>query len=304
MRLSPWLPSLALAVAIWLPASTGQASEPASAGAPLAELPPGHLVSFHLTARDVITPIAEGIHMQAWTFDGQVPGPTLHARVGDRVKITFTNRGAMPHSIDFHAARVDWKTAFRSIDPGQSLSFEFQPRYPGAFLYHCGTPPVLLHMGSGMYGAMIVDPLQPLPPAREFVLVYSTFFVTKAGSFWRPDYPRMLANQPDYAAFNGRAFRYRESPLRAHVGERVRFYVVNAGPRGDCAFHVIGLQLDTVYPAAPPAGALHGVQTYAIPPGGGAIVEVEANQKGTFPFVNHNVGHGDQGATGLLVVDD
>jgi len=240
--------------------------------------------------------------MQAWTFDGRVPAPILHVRVGDLVKITFTNRGTMPHSIDFHAARTDWKTAFRSIAPGQSLSFEFRPKYPGAFLYHCGTPPVLLHMGSGMYGAMIVDPIPPLPRAREFVLVYSAFFVTRSGSVWRPDFPRMLADQPNYAAFNGRAFQYQKSPLRAHVGERIRFYVINAGPRGDCDFHVIGQQLDTVYPAAPPSGALHGVQTYAIPPGGGAIFEVDANQTGTFPFINHNVGHGDQGAVGLLVV--
>ncbi|MNL72990.1 Copper-containing nitrite reductase precursor [compost metagenome] len=85
-------------------------------------------------------------------------------------------------------------------------------------------------------------------------------------------------------------------------GERVRFYLVNAGPRGQCAFHVIGLQLDTVYPASPPQGALHGVQTYPVPPGGGAIFEIKADVPGTFPFVNHDVGHGDQGAFGLLVV--
>lgn len=268
-------------------------------------LPPrsaGRTVHFRVVARDAEVAIAGGVRMRAWTFNGTVPAPTLRARVGDTVHVTFINRGSMPHSVDFHAARIDWKTAFRTIAPGQSLEFTFKPRYAGAFLYHCGTPPVLLHMGSGMYGALVVDPSEPLAPAREFVLVYSEFYIRKAGSSWRPDYPRMLMGQADYTAFNGRAFRYRESPLRARVGELVRIYLVNAGPRRECAFHVIGQQFDTLYPAAPPQGALHGVQTYAVPPGGGAVFEILAEQPGTFPFVNHDVGHGDQGAFGLLVV--
>jgi len=261
--------------------------------------PASRVIHLHLIAHDKTVTIADGVHMRAWTFNGTVPAPTWHVRVGDTVQVTFTNRGTMPHSIDFHAATADWKTAFRSIPPGRSLSYTFRPRYAGAFLYHCGTLPVLLHMGSGMYGAIIVDPIQPLPRAREFVLVYSEFYVGKDGT---PDYQRMLNGQADYAAFNGRAFQYRTNPLRVRPGERLRFYVVNAGPRDECDFHVIGMQLDTVYPGSPPLGALHGLQTYAIPPGGGAVIEVKANLPGTFPFVNHEVGHGDLGGVGLLEV--
>ncbi|HEY9854777.1 MAG TPA: multicopper oxidase domain-containing protein, partial [Stenomitos sp.] len=222
--------------------------------------------------------------------------------VGDTVHVTFTNRGSMPHSIDFHAARTDWKTSFRTIPPGKSLSFTFRPQYAGAFLYHCGTPPVLLHIGSGMYGALIVDPIKPLPKARELVLVYSEFYLRKSPGVAQPDYAKMLAAQPDYAAFNGRAFQYQSAPIHVKRGERVRIYLVNAGPRRECAFHIIGQQFDTVYPAAPPEGALHGLQTYAVPPGGGAIFDLQADQAGTFPFVNHDVGHGDSGAIGLLDV--
>lgn len=273
---------------------------------PSAELPPhagGKLVRVHLVAEDREVTIANGVRMRAWTYNGSIPAPTIRARVGDTVEIRFTNRGTMAHSVDFHAARADWKTAFRSINPGESLTFTFKPRYAGAFVYHCGTPPVLLHMGAGMYGALIVDPAQPLPPAREFVLVHSEFFVSGEGSVRQPDYQKMLRAQADYSAFNGRAFRYRDAPLRVKRGERVRIYLVNAGPRRPCAFHVIGMQLDTVYPAAPPAGALQGVQTYSVPPGGGAVFELLMDLPGHFPFVNHDVGHGDQGAFGLIEVE-
>jgi nitrite reductase (NO-forming) len=73
----------------------------------------------------------------------------------------------MPHSMDFHCAAVDPKKAFRSVMRGQSVSFSFSPRYAGAFLYHCGTPPILMHIGSGMYGAIIVDPPVPCPRPKS-----------------------------------------------------------------------------------------------------------------------------------------
>lgn len=288
--------------------ATAPAAEPTAVpsvfDAALRSRAPGRVVKVHLVAEDREVWIADGVRMRAWTFNGSVPGPILRARVGDTVEVTFENRGRMNHSVDFHAARADWKTAFRSIAPGESHSFTFRPRYPGAFLYHCGTAPVLLHMGAGMYGVLIVDPAEPLPPAREFVLLHSEFYVGSKGKVRSPDYQKMLSAQPAYSAFNGRAFQYRESPLRVQRGELVRFYLVNAGPRRSCAFHVIGMQFDTIYPAAPPQDALHGVQTYSVPPGGGAIFELQADTPGTFPFVNHDVGHGDQGAFGLLEVLD
>lgn len=276
--------------------------EPAAVDPRLPARSASRLVSLPMVAQDKEVEVAPGARMRAWTFNGTVPAPTFHVRVGDTVRVTFTNRGTIPHSIDFHAARTDWKTSFRTIPPGKSLTFQFLPQYAGAYLYHCGTAPVLMHIGSGMYGAIIVDPLKPLPPAREFVLLYSELYLQKATGTSPPDYAKMLTAQADYTAFNGHAFQYRTHPLRVRRGDLVRIYLVNAGPRRECAFHVIGQQFDTVYPAAPPEGALHGVQTYAVPPGGSAIFELKVNQTGTFPFVNHDVGHGDNGAVGYLEV--
>jgi nitrite reductase (NO-forming) len=132
-------------------------------------LPPrssSNVTRIHMKAQEVPLCIRPGTVVAAWTFDGDVPGPIVHVRQGDTVEFTLTNDGIMPHSMNFHCALVDPKTAFRSVARGQSVSFSFAPRYAGAYLYHCGTPPILMHLGSGMYGAIIVDPLTPLPPAK------------------------------------------------------------------------------------------------------------------------------------------
>jgi nitrite reductase (NO-forming) len=257
-----------------------------------------------MTAREVPLRIRQDTVVAAWTFDGDVPGPIVHVRQGDTVEFTLTNEGTLPHSMDFHAAQIDPRVAFRSVAPGQSVSFTFTPQYAGAFLYHCGTSPVLMHLGSGMFGAIIVDPPTPLPPAKEFVLVHSEFYLGAVTSGVTAfDYSKMLALLPDVVAFNGRPSQYVDEPIRVQRGDRVRFYVVNAGPTHSCAFHVVGEQFDTVYLGAPPHTPLHGVQTFDVAAGGGMIFELVANVRGEFPFVNHGFGHGQKGAIGMLVVE-
>ncbi|MGH7521587.1 MAG: multicopper oxidase domain-containing protein, partial [Gemmatimonadales bacterium] len=112
--------------------------------------------------------IAAGVTYDAWTFDGRVPGPALRVTEGDTVDFTLVNRAPMPHSLDFHAAEIAPNRAYRNLMPNDSLSYRFVARVPGAFMYHCGTAPVALHIANGMYGAIIVDPAQGRSPAREF----------------------------------------------------------------------------------------------------------------------------------------
>lgn len=270
----------------------------------LPPLTPGRVKKIHMTAREVPVRITPDIVVAAWTFDGDVPGPIVHVRQGDTVEFTLTNAGTLPHSMDFHAAQVDPKTAFRSVPPGQSMSFTFRPRFPGVFLYHCGTSPILMHLGSGMFGAVVVDPPDPLPAAREFVLIQSEFYLSEAKNGMQAfDYSRMLSLVPDLVAFNGRPSQYQNEPIRVKRGDRVRFYVAVAGPTHPCAFHVVGEQFDTVYLAAPPANPLRGVQTFSVAAGGGMIFELVADVAGEFPFVNHQFGHGQKGAIGILIVE-
>ena len=265
---------------------------------------PSRLTQLHFTAKEAPIRVSDDTVVAAWTFDGDVPGPIVHVRQGDTVEFTLTNEGQIPHSMDFHAAQIDPKTAFRSVMPGQSVSFSFRPRYAGAFLYHCGTAPVLMHLGSGMFGAIIVDPPAPLRPATELVLVQSELYLGAPNNGIAPfDYTKMLATLPDLFAFNGRPAQYQAAPIHVAHGELVRMYVVNAGPTHPCAFHVVGEQFDTVYVGAPPGSAIHGVQTFGVAPGGGMIFEMHADRPGEYVFVNHAFGHGQKGAIGTLVVD-
>jgi len=256
------------------------------------------------TAEEVPIRISDDTVISAWTFGGDIPGPVVHVQQGDTVEFTLTNHGSIPHSMDFHAAQIDPKVAFRSTNPGQPVSFTFKARYPGVYMYHCGTSPVLMHIGSGMVGAVVVDPTVPLPPAKEFVLVESEYYLGAAVAGVLPfDYTKMLATLPDYVVFNGRPSQYMTAPLKVHVGDRVRFYVVNAGPTHPCNFHVVGEQFDTVYLGAPPGLPLRGVQTFGVAPGGGMVFEMLADIPGEYVFVNHGFGHGQKGAIGILSVE-
>lgn len=113
----------------------------------------------------------------------------------------------------------------------------------------------------------------------------------------------MLSTFPDHVCFNGRLNQYVQDPIRVKRGERVRMYVVSAGPSLDCAFHVVGEQFEKVYLGAPPRHFIEGVQTYNVPAGGGMIFEFTADIEGEFPIVNHAFGHGQKGAIGFLVVE-
>ena len=259
----------------------------------------------HWRAQEVPVRISEDTVVAGWTFEGDIPGPIVHCRVGDTVEFTLTNEGVVPHSMDFHAAQIDPKVAFRSVVKGQSVQFTFKPKWAGAFMYHCGTAPVLMHIGSGMYGAIIVSPREPLPAAKEFVLVQSEYYLGEAANGVRPfDYRKMLSTQPDFLAFNGRPNQYIAEPIKVKVGDRVRFWLVNCGPTHPCAFHVVGEQFDTMYLGAPPQTPIRGVQTWDVPAGGGMCFELVCDIPGEFPFVNHGFGHGQKGAIGFLLVEE
>ena len=110
------------------------------------------------------------------------PGPVIHVRQGQTVEMTLTNGGAIPHSIDFHAARIAPNIAFKDVAPGDSITFRFKADDPGVFMYHCGTKPVLAHIANGMYGAIVVGRAKALPPVdNEYVLVASEWYLTGDG---------------------------------------------------------------------------------------------------------------------------
>lgn len=256
-----------------------------------------------LTTSDQVIQIADAVSFQAWTFGGTVPGPVVHVKQGDTVKFTLTNKGNMPHSIDFHAAQVPPDQDYVDVKPGQSKSFDWTADYPGVFMYHCGSPLVIAHMASGMYGAVVVDPATPLPAAREYVIVQSELYTMgKAGDVQQVDVNKVENGSPDYVVFNGYANQYKDAPLTAKAGELVRFYIVNAGPNDFSAFHVIGTIFQNTYADGNTANVQHGNQTVTIPPGGAYMVEFTIPAPGSYAFVTHSFAGVNKGAVGVLKV--
>jgi nitrite reductase (NO-forming) len=305
---SPAAASTAGAAAESEAAATGGSATPPAHEAYDATLPPvgaGNVHHYTIRLADEVLDIAPGVRYSGWTFDGVSPGPVIHVRQGDWVDVTLVNGGAIPHSIDFHAALTAPDKSFKTIPKGGSVHFRFRADTPGAFMYHCGTPPVLAHIANGMYGAIIVDPKAGMPRvAKSYVLVSGEWYLAGDGTT-RPatlDFEKARQMRPDYVTFNGYANQYKDQPLTADPGDTVRFYVVDAGPSLDTDFHVVGAILDRVYLDGTTTDVLHGVQTQLVPAGGGMIFDVKFREAGIFPFVSHAFAAVDMGEVGLVNV--
>jgi len=269
--------------------------------------PAGPVADVHLVLKDVTVQIAPGVKYSAWAWAGGAPGPVIHVRQGQLVKITLTNSGAIPHSVDFHAARVAPDKAFTDVMPGQSVSYTFRANDPGVFMYHCGTKPVLMHIANGMYGAIVVEPpAGVLPKAdRNYVLVASEWYLSSDGLKTPAQFnmDKAHARQPDWMTFNGYAGQYVKHPLTAAPGETVRFWVMDAGPSLDSDFHIVGTVLNRAWVDAGVTNKpLRNVQTAAVPAGGGGVFDVKIDKPGLYPFVSHAFAAVDEGQVGLLNV--
>jgi len=205
--------------------------------------------------------------------------------------------------MDFHAAEIAPSKYYVNVMPNDSLQYRFVARVPGAFMYHCGTAPVAMHIANGMYGALIVDPAKTRSPAREFVLVQSEFYLGPTvgqDSARTLGWEKLLGQAPDHIVFNGRASQYAAHPIDVRPDELLRLYLVNAGPNRISSFHVVGGIFERVFEDGSQANPLIGVQTVNVPVGGGAIFEVRLREPGDYPFVTHAFADATKGAVGVL----
>ncbi|MFC7479335.1 multicopper oxidase domain-containing protein [Luedemannella flava] len=183
------------------------------------------------------------------------------------------------------------------------MVYRFRATKAGIWMYHCSTMPMLYHIGNGMYGAVIIDPPDLAEVDREYVLVQSEFYLGADGA--TGDLAKMRAERPDAVVFNGYVAQYAHRPLTARAGERVRVWVLDAGPGRDSAFHIVGTQFDTVYREGryelrpdDPGGA----QVLDLAPAAGGFVEVTFPAAGHYPFVSHAMVDAERGARGLFEV--
>jgi nitrite reductase (NO-forming) len=258
-----------------------------------------------LTVQERERAVAPGVTQTLWTFGGTAPGPTLRGKVGDVFEITLVNDGTIGHSIDFHAGALAPDRPMRTIQPGESLVYRFTATRSGMWMYHCATMPMSLHIANGMFGAVVIDPPDLATVDREYVLVQSELYLGPQGGI--ADADRVRNGTPDLVVFNGYANQYDHAPLRARTGERVRIWVLAAGPNRGSAFHVVGGQFDTVYREGsyelrPGAGGTGGSQVLGLSPAQGGFVELTFPEPGSYPFVTHAMADAERGAHGIVRV--
>ncbi|RRD30332.1 multicopper oxidase domain-containing protein [Actinomyces bowdenii] len=262
-----------------------------------------------LTVTERVMEVGAGCTQRRMTFNGRVPGPVLRGSVGDTFEITLVNDGTMSHSIDFHAGITPPDEAMRSIDPGQSLDYRFTAQHSGIWLYHCSTAPMSLHLAAGMHGAVIIDPPGLGAVDKEFIVVASEVYLGAEGG--EPDSRKIAAKAPDLMTFNGVAFQYAQRPLEASVGQRLRFWVLDAGPSLATSFHIVGLQFDEVFhEGAWTLGGPQGIgqawsggsQALGLQPAQGGFVECVAQEPGNYVLVTHSFADMEKGAKGVLRV--
>jgi nitrite reductase (NO-forming) len=240
--------------------------------------PTGRQVEYTLVARETTLEIAPGVRVEAWTYNGTIPGPVLRATEGDRVILHFINETPMPHTVHLHGDHDEKDDGvFQLVGQGQSYTYDFIAGPAGALMYHCHVMPVTQHVRMGLYGAMIIDPKEGLPPAREYVVV--------AGEYDTKD---QLASNPEYVFFNGFADQYWDNPLPAKTGELVRIYYVNMGASPAYGFHIHGTIFDA-YPSGIWKNEPLQVQTWEVAAGNGAIFEARWPHAGRYLFHIHGM---------------
>jgi len=173
------------------------------------------LREYEIFAYDKEIEVAPGIYFPAWTYNGQVPGPTIRATEGDLIKIHFVNQGSHAHTMHFHGFHhANMDGVFEIIAPGKDFTYEFEADPVGLHPYHCHSIPLKRHIHKGLYGVYIVDPKEPRPPAHEMVMMMNGFDTNFDGD-------------NEIYAVNSVAFHHMKNPIPVKLGELVRIFLVN-----------------------------------------------------------------------------
>jgi nitrite reductase (NO-forming) len=284
--------------------------DPADVPPPIGSRGPGY-VKVNLEVQELAGQLDDGTTYRFWTYNGQIPGPLIRARVGDTVEVRLENSedSWAAHSIDLHAVNGPFGGARATdVDPGQARSFKFKALSPGLYIYHCGTPMVAHHISSGLYGLILIEPEGGLPEVdREFYIVQGEVYTAGEkgdGGMQEVDLEKLLDEQPEYVTFNGTVGSLTaKKPMHATAGETVRIFFGVAGPNMTSAFHVIGEMFDKVYSFGGTTSVDPNIQTVPVPPGGTTFVDFKIDVPGTYVIVDHALSRLERGAAGLIIAD-
>jgi nitrite reductase (NO-forming) len=301
------------------------------------DLPPpitrteAQLVKVDLYTDELVAEMMPEVTYQYWTYNGKVPAPFIRVREGDTVEIhlrhgnpngkeqvhsehTATQHAAAghsAHSIDLHAVvGAGGGAPLMQVGQGEEKSFQFKATRAGIYVYHCASPHVPSHIANGMYGMILVEPVNGLAKVdREFYVMQGEFYTSgKYGEKGLQDLSKekLLAEQPEYFLFNGRVNSLSaDRALKAKVGEKIRLFV-GVGSHIASNFHIIGAVFDNLYSQGaitnPP---LKNVQTTVIAAGSAVMIEFTVDVAGKYLLVDHSLSRAiDKGALAELIIED
>jgi FtsP/CotA-like multicopper oxidase with cupredoxin domain len=253
------------------------------------------LREWEIVAADKEIEVAPGIKFPAWTFNGRVPGPTLRAREGDRMRVRFVNGSEHPHTMHFHGihpAEMDGVPGVGPglIEPGKSFVYEFDAEPFGMHLYHCHVGPLAEHIARGMYGAFIVDPKQGRDEADELVMMMNGFNTN------------FDAEGNQVYAVNSIPFHHVNEPIRVSRGELVRIYLANILEFDPInSFHLHGNFFE-FFPTGTRLQPADFTDTIGMVQGQRGILEVRFPHRGRFMFHAHKTEFADLGWMGFFEV--
>ena len=214
------------------------------------------------------------------------------------------------HNVDFHCVHGPGGGAeATNASPGESKAFRFKAISPGLFVYHCAVPPVAMHIANGMYGLVLVEPENGLPPVdQEFYVMQGEIYTAEpfgSQGLLTSDYDKILNERPEYFVLNGHVGALTEHyPMKAKVGQTVRIFFGNGGPNIVSSFHVIGEVFDRVW--------LNGglgeepqtnIQTVSVPAGGAVMADIKFEVPGRYVIVDHSLARVERGLAGWIDVD-
>jgi len=251
-----------------------------------------------METKELTAEIAPGVTFDYMTFDGQVPGPMVRVREGDRIHMELTNPedSNLPHNIDFHAAYGPGGGAEdTTITPGETAEIEFTAMYPGVHIYHCAVSGFDHHIASGMFGAILVEPEGGLPEVdRELYFGQHEIYTGEQGESGDLtfDFDAMANEEPTYVVYNGEPYAFTEDkygPIEVDTDESIRIFLANGGPNLSSSWHAIGNVWSRLYRdgdlLSDPA---QYVETTAVPPGSVAAAEIETPVPGPIYLVDHS----------------
>jgi FtsP/CotA-like multicopper oxidase with cupredoxin domain len=183
---------------------------------------------FHLTAEPVRFEIVPGRFVDAWGYNGSVPGPTFEVNQGDKVRVVFHNHLPEPTAVHWHGFEVpvtmDGSVGLGQdpVPPGGMFTYEFELHQAGTFFYHSHMP---MQEMMGMIGLFIMHPPRAHEPRcdRDFGIVLQEWALLPNNTV-----PNTLAMEFNWLTFNGKAGPA-TTPMIVKQGERVRIRMINMG---------------------------------------------------------------------------